>query len=398
MAKRNNRQARRAQQSLLSRRNKRDRFVRSGLALIVAIFFSAVFYQLGILHQLEPAFGRLEARLEARSGTSEVALVVIDDNDYQKFFGSTSPLNPAALHSLIDAIAAGKPKLIGVDIDTSDPQFKSFQVSEAWPPIVWLQVVEGYPGSGARSTNLQPRASLGERVPQPPTGLALLIDTADGVTRRYQRLIETANGPLPSLPWAIVNGLEVTKTSGLQPSTDELVIRYSSDVNRFRLSASQVLDLRDSPGWKNESPIEDRIVLLGGSYGVGDRHETPLGTMTGIEVLANSIETELDGGGHAPPSMLVLILLLTFEGLAGVLIFHKLRLLKGVLWSIPAMIILSATCSLLAYQSLTQLPYFLFLLVVIVAYQGFEVFRHNAILKASEAAAEVGHDASQGVK
>ena len=183
----------------------------------------------------------------------------------------------------------------------------------------------------------------------------------------------------------------------LTPSSEQLVIRYSGGANRFRFTASRVLELSKGDGWTSHSPIEGRIVLLGGSFGTGDRHETPLGTMMGVEILANTIETELSGGGHQPPSTIVLILLLAFEGIWTVLIFHKFesKLIKPLILTLPVVVILSLLCSLLIYQSLAQLPYFLFMLLAIVIYQSFEAFRHKTIIDTYDQATELRQDANK---
>jgi hypothetical protein len=391
VSKAKNRQARRSRKASKDAHRRRNLYIRSALSLVTAVVLSAVFYRLGVLHRLEPAFDQLESRLEPSKGTSDVALVVIDDEDYQKLFQSQSPLAPETLQYLINAIALGRPKVIGVDIDTSDLQFKSLEIPEWWPPLVWQRSVQDYPGSNIQTEKPQAVNILGGRDPSlnANSGLALLIDTEGNVTRRYQREIDTTSGILPSFPWAIISKFNSIKTKNLRPSTEELVIRYSGGANRFRFSASRLLELYKGGGWTGHSPIEGRIVLLGGSYGVGDRHETPLGTMTGVEVLSNVIETELSGGGHHPPNTLVIILLLSFEGFGTVFIFHRLKFSKALAWSVPGMILLSAACSLLAYGSLTQLPYFLLLLVALIVYQGFEAFRHRAILEASEVAKEL---------
>jgi CHASE2 domain-containing sensor protein len=397
MSKGENRQARRARRTLADRRNKRNRYIRSALSLIGAVLLSAVFYRLGVLHQVEPAFSRLEARLDERRDTSDVAVVVINDDDYQKLFQSKSPLDPGTLQVLINAIAAGQPKLIGVDIETSDPQFKTFEIPE-WPPIVWQRSVKDYPSPDIQADRPRPADILGGRDPSNAnSGLALLIDTEDNVTRRYQRLIDTTIGIVPSFPWAVISKLDGTHTKSLNPSSDQLVIRYSGGANRFRFTASRVLELSKGAGWASQSPIEGRIVLLGGSFGAVDRHETPLGTMTGVEILANTIETELSGGGHHPPSAFVLILLLAFEGLWTVLMFHTFesKLLKPLALTLPVVIIISVVCSLLIYQSLAQMPYFLFMLFTIVIYQGFEAFRHKTIIDTYEHARELGQDTSK---
>ena len=87
-----------------------------------------VFAHLGILHKLEPAVMDAQMRLTKAPEDSSVSIVSIDDDDYRNLFKAQSPLRPEALAALIDAIAAGDPAVIVVDIDTSDSQFKDIQL------------------------------------------------------------------------------------------------------------------------------------------------------------------------------------------------------------------------------------------------------------------------------
>jgi CHASE2 domain-containing sensor protein len=395
MTKGTSRQARLARQAIADRKLRRNRRIRSAISLVATVVLSGVFYRLGVLHHIEPAFTLLESRLEEKKGTSDVALVVIDDPDYKKLFQSKSPLDTNALLSVINAIATGRPRLIGVDIDTSDAQFKDIAIPTWWPPIIWHRGVKDNLTEDIQLDQLRPANILGSRDPlNSNSGLVLLIDTEDNVTRRYQRLINTTEGLLPSFPWVVASRFNPTLTQTLTPSSDQLTIRYSKGADRFRFNASEVLKLAEGSGWANHSPIEGRIVLFGGEYGSFDRHETPLGRMTGVEVLANAVETELSGGGHHPPSNVVLILLLVVEGLVPVLIFHAFesKVIKPLVLSIAVMTIISLTVSILIYHSLMLLPYFLFMFLIILIYQGFETFRHRTIIEVYEEATEPKSD------
>ena len=53
-----------------------------------------------------------------------VQIVSINEDDYVHIFEGRSPLDAEKVTSLIEAIAEGDPRVIGVDIDTSDPQWK----------------------------------------------------------------------------------------------------------------------------------------------------------------------------------------------------------------------------------------------------------------------------------
>src|SRR5262249_51017321 len=54
------------------------------------------------------------------------------------------------------------------------------------------------------------------------------------------------------------------------------------------------LPLNDPAAMRMWDTLGGRVVLLGGSYQAGrDRYPTPVGMLTGVEILAHSIETEL---------------------------------------------------------------------------------------------------------
>ena len=43
--------------------------------------------------------------------------------------------------------------------------------------------------------------------------------------------------------------------------------------------------------WSGANPLENKMVILGGDYAAQDEHDTPVGWMTGTELLASIIET-----------------------------------------------------------------------------------------------------------
>src|SRR5260370_12286928 len=95
----------------------------------------------GVLRPIQ--LGVLDAwlRIQAlRPDPKTIVIVAITNDDYESLFKSTSPLDPSELRKLIDAIALGRPKVIGVDIDTSDARFKDLQLDKRVPPVVCASV------------------------------------------------------------------------------------------------------------------------------------------------------------------------------------------------------------------------------------------------------------------
>jgi hypothetical protein len=72
--------------------------------------------------------------------------VIVTDADYDNIFNGRSPPNPEKLRDVIAAIAFQGPKLIAVDIDTSDQQFQHFGSQFKGPggkliPVIWEREV-----------------------------------------------------------------------------------------------------------------------------------------------------------------------------------------------------------------------------------------------------------------
>jgi CHASE2 domain-containing sensor protein len=372
-----------------SRRGSDISFVKRGLratpVIVLLILLVVVFSRLGVLHKFETVALDSEMRVNVAPAQSDVAIVNIIDEDYQRIFESQSPLNPGKLHDLIDDIASGGPKVVGADIDTSDKQFQvTPRIETSWPPIIWEREVKHLPESV--NERLEPKSVLGERGPvfDQESGLAHLIaDSDDKVIRRYPRFLETSEGLLPSFAWAVVHKFDPEKTKTLDENTDPLLIRYSGDregSHRFEFTATKVHELsqqwRDNPG---SSPIRGKIVLLGGSYLDKDQYDTPLGRMIGVRILGSVIETELAGGGFKAPNKFTIALLEIFDGLLLILLFHIVRPLKALLISAVIIPILSLACSLISFGSVSRWAYFAPVLIGVLLYELYEDFRRRTI-------------------
>jgi hypothetical protein len=354
------------------------RLLRATPVLIFLLLLVFVFSGLGVLDKLETAALDTEARLnKTPSAENSVAIVNIDDDDYQKIFDNRSPLNPGKLYNLIDKIARCHPRLIAVDIDTSDSSFKDgLKIESYWPPIVWERDFEKRPES---LEDLQaPKSVLGGKGAEfdASSGLAFLLEH-HGRVRTYQRLVETQNGPLPSFAWAIVQRGAGDRAKSLDPHRGPLFIRYAGDregSHRLDFSAQRFLEWYEKK-WKDDpgaSPYNGKIVLLGTVHGAGaesDQYVTPLGEMFGVRINAGVVETELAGGGYPLPSTITIALLEIFGAVALVLIFHVLRPLKALLVSLIIIPLLALVCSLISFSSFLRWDYFAVVLVGVLIYE-----------------------------
>jgi CHASE2 domain-containing sensor protein len=367
------------------------RLVRALPAVLLLVILVWVFGHVGVLHRLETIASDTGMLLNRGPGESQVALVTITDEDYGAMFGGISPLRPEKLEGLIDAIAKGAPAVICVDVDTSSKTFKDRFKTHNWQPrLVWEREIREVPENAdlMNAAKIEPLDVLGGKVDFDPsrnsTGLPMLIeDSEDKVTRRYRRIIKTSVGDLPSLPWAAVKAYfesrpqELTK---LPESSEDLLIHFVPDNHhsrRINLSASKVQQLaRD---WPEASPIRNKIVVLGGSYGDQDRHDTPIGRLTGSEVLANVIETELNGGGFKPPSEVLLFALELFEAFVLILLFHVCPFHKALLASILIAPALAIVCSHAAFRDWIHVWHFLPIILGLILFEAYEHYRRTAV-------------------
>ncbi len=370
------------------------RLLRAAPVILFLVLLMFVFAHTGLIHKLEPIVMDAQMRIEKAPPESPVVIVSITDEEYRDrgLFDNTSPLSRKTLQGLIDAIAAGEPAVIGVDIDTSARQFKDEFTVRNWKPrMVWEREVREIPENTSADSKdkLEPMDVLGGQPDLDPSrntlGLPLLIDDGeDGVTRRYRRMIRTRSGEIESFPWAVVKAYRQAappESGDAQEASEDRLIHFSGSPeasHRLKFTASKVLELAKQ--WPANSPVRDKIVLLGGSYLDQDRHDTPVGRMHGVEVMANVIETELrPGGGQKAPGRAVVLVLELFESFALVLLFHALRLRWALLASLALVPVISIICSLIAFGNWSQVARFAPILVGLIVFELYEHFRRGAV-------------------
>jgi CHASE2 domain-containing sensor protein len=331
--------------------------------IVLALLFAFVFSRSDLITSLEKFTHTIQMRLNQSEEDSRIVIVEIDQESFeQDFQGQTRPLNPQALHRLITVISKGQPCIIGVDIDTGFSEFNkdTFNVEQPWQPYtIWARTTQIKTSKDdEKPLALSVLGSQNLRLNE-NSGLAYVIkDNKDHLVRQYVRKIDTFEGNLPSFAWAIYQKSAERQCAGMNfPQLDEneppLYIRYlrgPEEIKRSRVYSSSLLN-GDANALADSTIFKDKIVLIGVSYLGEDRHETPLGEMLGVEILANVIETELSGGGIKPPSLLTIILLSIFDGLLLLAIFELVKpWYKAFLISLVTLLVLSFACSFLTYD------------------------------------------------
>jgi CHASE2 domain-containing sensor protein len=354
-----------------------------GILVTLCIIF--LFNRLGPLHKLQTFVLDVKMRLSDPPEHSRVAVVKIEDKDYQNIFGGRSPLDPAALRRVIDAIALGRPKVIGVDIDTSSPQFKTFQPGRNWPPVIWEREAK-IPESVEHPVEMLDVLGGKDTALNADSGLPLFTpDHEDRVVRRYRREMHTTEGPFPTFVWALVQRFSPGRMSEPGRTDDDRFIAYAGDrsgSHRFNLTALQAIKLAEQGSLPDANPFRDKIVLLGGAYLDEDVHQTPLGAMRGVDVIAQAVETELRGGGDEVPNKATLLLLEVFEGALVVLLFqffHRYRFGLALVLNLLVLFAIALVCGTLAFGSPLRFIYFLPLLLCVLVYEFFVEYRIDLV-------------------
>jgi CHASE2 domain-containing sensor protein len=362
-------------------------------AIILAIAGAYVLSRLGTLHGLEHV--ALNAEMAASHRSSNICLVEITDSDYEDIFGGRSPLQPDKLHDLINAVAMGKPAMIGVDIDTSHPQFKALIPEANWPPVVWERDIAN--NRDTTKAEIEPLDVLGGQNPliNKSSGVpALLDDPEDKVTRLYTRCVRTRAGLEPTLVSAVVSAyrsqaaLEPCRGTGpTDVGLEPLFIKYSlGEAAVCHKDAAQMLGIMKTYQDGGQSQLlaefSNKAVLIGGTYGDSDRHFTPIGTLPGVEVLANAIQTELDGEGIQAHSRWLLFVIEFAASTFIVLFFHLFALSPGraLAWGLPLTVVGSVLLSILSFHTFSRFVTFAPTLFAVLVFETYEHVRHEAIL------------------
>ena len=225
--------------------------------------------------------------------SQNIFVVLVTDDDYRELFHRRSPLDQRTVQQVIAAIAAAHPRAIGIDLDTSEWEAAITPELPSGVPLVWAREASG--GEGA----VHLEKVLGGDGEHTCFGVPSYMPDSDGIIRSYEPDISLTSGrSAPSLARAIATSCREVHT-GHEAKEREKVINFIGDRLAFeQLSSAAVLALSKAPQWLENNPMRGRIVLLGGAYKEArDRFPTPVGFLDGVHILAQTVESELPGGG-----------------------------------------------------------------------------------------------------
>lgn len=319
----------------------------------------------------------------------QVVIVAINEEDYRNrnLFNSTSPLSPAKVTEIIDAISKGEPKVLGVDILTSDEVHKQYVPKESSFPVVWAE--ESVKSEDDRIESYK-EPLAGQVLPEKMNYTAspdFPVDS-DGVIRLYQRAIDTQGIEKerhPTLAWKLY------ELAGLEEAKDKIendkkyYIRFAGKKQqneRTVITASQVLDMSQKENIDElKKYLKGKIVLLGGIYPDSkDRFTAPFGEIYGVEMHSTIVETELYGQpeNSIPPAagfFINLLMIFIF-----IVIFSYFGLTKKSLFiAVIPILVLGVMLSLTRYGNMSGFP----VLISVFSYESIIVIFFLLINKAT---------------
>ncbi|HKX30375.1 MAG TPA: hypothetical protein VJ302_21975 [Blastocatellia bacterium] len=335
------------------------------LILLVSLLTLSLWFS-GCLQRQEHAVLDLNQYLKKQiwpAQVKKVTIVKITNDEYYdpKLFDGRCPLDPERLKVLIGAIALGTPALIAVAIDTRHRDFSRLQPDPNWPPIVWAQHLKAAPLLDCENGQAIPEPILADQnlTPSPLRGLNIFPEDHDRTIRHYFRSCRTEYGPRPLFPAAVAAAwrqLEAGRPpqsliqSDLKPDEAELDFLLDTTFDHQIIKARQVFEAAGS-GWRDDGPLNQRIVLLGGEYD----ERSPKTSLKGrslVELIADAIEGELQEKLIRPVKWWALALSLPVAGyLTAILRFHLYGTRRRiVIW--PAIPVIAMAISLVAFGRL----------------------------------------------
>jgi CHASE2 domain len=154
----------------------------------------------------------------------------------------------------------------------------------------------------------------------------------------------------------------------------EFLIDYVGSAKSQHFVKVDVEELRKmiASGLSQKSVLKDKMVILGGDYSAQDEHNTPVGLMTGVEVLASIAETEQHGGGRQPLTKFAFVLLAIFDSIVLLSLIYLIGFWKTIVISIVLIPTLGVLLSLVFFGSLNYAGSLVLGLIAVLCYEIYE--------------------------
>lgn len=323
-------------------------FTSLGIAGLAALLLSLLFWT-GALGSLESRFeDKLFLEGEIRS---DILIVAIDDQSLQAI--GRWPWDRSVVAGLVERIATGRPRVLGIDINFSEPtnqdQVLAAALVQDFPVVLPVEGVLEIPEAGARQaiTVTKLLAPVSEIASSAELGLTNTPPDSDGIVRRLPVKVVDADGNFIKSFGARIAELASAERGVVRiDEHNQAIVNFSGGPGLFAsVSAGEVLKKEF-----DSKIFENKIVLIGAT--APDLHDTWLTPtaksepMPGIEVHASFIQTIIDKNflAAASPFLTVVIifalaLLLALSSIFARLRWHILLTLAGGIFYIVAAVI-----------------------------------------------------------
>jgi CHASE2 domain-containing sensor protein len=365
------------------------------VALFIIMALVQVIEFMGWFEHIESSFIGTFANAHAQKVPNDLFIVEISKDDYQQLFDGKSPLDPNGVIQIISALKQLNPLAIGVDLDTSDSAWACADLTDELTgehsKVVWAEATSEKETAETvekeRESPLTRQLALGGRLKYlDHAGIVRLPLDHEGYVRELREIYpvsgdvhvyaskpechQKAGTNVPStnpqdlpvlaksteMPAFFYSVAKTAQPDLPSPDSEPKLLNYSGDRYHFQtIEAKQLIDaVKDNQGkmqftakkfpeallanLKGKRPI----VLIGGDFSTPpDEYITPLGKMAGVELLANSVETELAKPIRSLGRFGLLVLDFVMGSLIVVIYFVLPKHPKAALfWSLAAIFVL----------------------------------------------------------
>jgi len=333
----------------------------------------------------------------------EVVIVALDDFSCWKI-NKKLPLTRAFYAELLHKIYKGNPKLVFFDIvfigDSLNPKD-----DEAFENIIKDKDNILFPYYfGQRSVNVRTKKAFTGKFG--PSGYINKVIDPDGVLRRFYPFRLSIEDKIKDYTSELYlfdryysydikkNILLKNKYAYLENfppyeqkiwkrnyfilnNDDTMLINYRAAINDLKMVAMSKVMMDDN---FDVSIFKDKVVLIGATSEIfHDAYDTPLGTMPGTAIIANSALMFLEGEFicEAPAwfKWLIIFLLCVFT----VLIYYRISIIKGFLFMFSVVAILASTAFILFLHNYYLNPFKL-ILICILGYISVNFYKYASVV------------------
>ncbi len=202
-------------------------------------------------------------------------LVTITPDEYRTEFGRISPLKPDRLGTAVRNLLKLSPKLLAVDLDTSDERFRTLAREFRNSGVIWARGLTREAGATV------PGGFLGNPSDENAlAGIAAFKRDPDWSLRKLDACIKVGDATMRTFHRAIFVAAE--KVSG------PVCEMYRIPLTPYRFQTLTLTEAENA-----HANLSNKIVILGGTYDDRDIHPTRGGSeVYGVEIVGSAVESQ----------------------------------------------------------------------------------------------------------